>query len=433
MTEVHMKKQTMLRRSRGKGALVFSLLLASAGCDTLLNVEAPGEILASTLDDPKYAQLLATSALSSFECAFGAYILTAGALGSELIISGTGSSQYPMDQRTLTDRAPYGTSDSCGAYGLYVPLSTARWSADNLRTKLDGEWKNENIANRPEIVGTMAAIAGYSLTLMGESMCSAAIDLGPEMTPKQLFEEAVKRFDVALAAGASASITNLARVGKGRALLNLGEKQAAATAVRAVPEGFVYSTTHSNAVADRRNPVFYNITTSRNPVVDGRYYYGLTWEGVADPRVPVTNPGNLKAADNLVPRWTQTKYPAVTSPLPVARYTEAQLIIAEAEGGQTAVNIINALHTAARIPAFNPAVHNTPGPSTDRIMNQIIEERRREFFLESHHLGDFRRYNLPQRPAAGEVYPWTGGGFYGDARCFPAPFSEKASNPNFGG
>lgn len=426
-----MKRQTTLK-SRGKAALLFSLLVAT-GCDSLLTVETPGEIQASTLDNPKYAQLLATSALSSFECAFGAYILTAGALGSELIISGTGSSQYPMDQRTLTDRAPYGTSSSCSLNGLYVPLSTARWSADNLRAKLEGEWRSEEIANRQEIVGTMAAIAGYSLTLMGESMCSAAIDLGPEMTPRQLFEEAVKRFDVALAAGASAPITNLARVGKGRALLNIGDARAAATAVAAVPSGFVYSTTHSNAVADRRNPVFYAITTSRNPVVDGRYYFGLTWRGVPDRRVPVTDPGNLKAADNLVPRWTQTKYPAVSSPLPIARYAEAQLIIAEAEKGQTAVNIINALHTAASIPPFDPAVDNTPGPSTDRIMNQIIEERKRELFLESHHLGDFRRYNLPQQPAAGVVYPWTGGGFYGDARCFPAPFSEKAANPNFGG
>jgi hypothetical protein len=437
-----MKKQTIIarvaraaviKRGRGKGALVLSLVLSTAGCDSLLTVETPGEIQAATLENPKYAQLLATSALSSFECAFGAYILTAGALGSELIISGTGSSQYPMDQRTLTDRAPYGTSSSCSLNGLYVPLSTARWSADNLRAKLDGEWKTEEIANRQEIVGTMAAIAGYSLTLMGESMCSAAIDLGPEMTPRQLFEEAVKRFDIALAASASAPITNLARVGKGRALLNLGQAAAAATAVAAVPAGFVYSTTHSNAVADRRNPVFYAITTSRNPVVDGRYYFGLTWRGVPDPRVPVTNPGNLKAADNLVPRWTQTKYPLVTSPLPIARYAEAQLIIAEAQRGQTAVDIINRLHTAANIPPFDPAVDNTPGPTTDRIMNQIIEERKREFFLESHHLGDFRRYNLPQRPAVGEVYPWTGGGFYGDARCFPAPFSEKAANPNFGG
>jgi hypothetical protein len=425
-----MKKQTSRKL---RGALVFSLLLQTAACDSLLTVETPGEIQASTLENPKYAQLLATSALSSFECAFGAYILTAGALGSELIISGTGSSQYPMDQRTLTDRAPYGTSDSCSLNGLYVPLSTARWSADNLRAKLEGEWRNEEIANRQEIVGTMAAIAGYSLTLMGESMCSAAIDLGPEMLPKDLFEEAVARFDIALAAGASAAITNLARVGKGRALLNLGDAPAAAAAVAAVPPGFVYSTTHSNAVADRRNPVFYAITTSRNPVVDGRFYFGLTWRGVPDRRVPVTDPGNLKAADNLVPRWTQTKYPAVNSPLPIARYAEAQLIIAEAQGGETAVNIINALHTAAGIPPFDPAVDNTPGPSTNRIMNQIIEERKRELFLESHHLGDFRRYNLPQQPAAGVVYPWTGGGFYGDARCFPAPFSEKAANPNFGG
>jgi hypothetical protein len=414
-----------------RNLLILSLALSTAGCDKFLAVETPGDILASTLDNPKYAQLLATSAVSRFECGFGAYIMTAGSLGYELIISGTGSSQYPMDQRTLTDKAPYGSSDSCNLNGLYVPISTARWMADDLRTKLDGVWKGENIANRPEMIGTLAAISGYSLTLMGESMCSAAIDLGPEMTPKQMFEEAVKRFDVALAAGASAAITNLARVGKGRTLLDLGDAQGAAAAVRAVPAGYVYNNTYSNAVPDRRNPVYYNITVQRNPVVDGRYYFGLTFDGVADPRVPVTNPGNLKAADNLVPRWTQTKYANESAPIPVARYAEAQLIIAEAEGGQSAVNIINALHTAARLPAFNPAVHRTAGPfGTDYIRNQVVEERKRELFLESHHLGDFRRYNLPHLPAAGTVYPWTGGGFYGNARCFPLPFNERASNPN---
>jgi hypothetical protein len=415
---------------RGKAFLVFSLLLPAAGCDSLLTVDTPGDILATTLDDPKYVPLLALSAVSQFECAFGAYIMTAGALGDELIISGTGSSQYPMDQRTLTDRAPYGTGSGCGAYSLYVPVSSARWQADDLLTKLQGEWASENIPNRQETIGTLAAISGYSLTLLGESMCSAAIDLGPEMFPPELFEEAVKRFQDALGAGASAQTTNLARVGLGRALLNLGNAQAAASAVGDVPEGFVWSTTHSNAVASRRNPVFYNITTSRNPVVDGRYWFGLTFDGVQDRRVPVTDPGNLKASDNLVPRWTQTKYPAVGSSLPVARWAEAQLIIAEAEGGQTAVDIINDLHARAGLPPYDPVVHTTPGPS-DEITNHIIQERQRELFLESHHLGDLRRYNLPLRPAPDEVYPWTGGGFYGDVRCFPVPFSERASNPNF--
>jgi starch-binding outer membrane protein, SusD/RagB family len=419
-------------RNHRKALLMVSLALSAAGCDTLLTVDTPGEILAETLDNPQYAQLLSTSALSRFECAFGAYIVTAGSLGDELIIAGLSSGLYPQDQRTVNDKAPYGTSNSCREYSLWVPVSMARWAADDLRKRLDGEWKGENIANRPEMVGTMAAVAGYSLTLLGEGMCSGAIDLGPEMSTKQLFEEAVKRYDIALASGASAAILNMARVGKGRTLLDLGDATAAANAVRTVPAGFVYSTTHSNAVADRRNPVYYGINVSRNPVVDGRFYQGLTFDGVADRRVPVANPGTLKASDNLVPRWTTTKYANESTGLPVARYAEAQLIIAEAEGGQSAVNIINALHTAAGLPPFNPAVHRTAGPfGTDYIRNQIVEERRRELFLESHHLGDQRRYKLPLRPAAGTEYPWSGGGFYGDAVCFPVPFSEKTSNPSF--
>src|SRR4051794_26600394 len=121
-----MKEQSSSMRTRGKALLMFSLLLSTAGCNKLLDVDAPGEILSETLDNPKYAPLLATSAVSSFECALGAYIMTAGSLGDELIISGTSSSQYPIDQRTLTDRAPYGVSanNNCAPYSLYVPVST---------------------------------------------------------------------------------------------------------------------------------------------------------------------------------------------------------------------------------------------------------------------------------------------------------------------
>src|SRR5688572_25122986 len=142
-------------KGAGKLALVLGLILPTAGCDKLLTVDTPGEILAETLEDPQYAQLLATSALSRFECAFGAYIVTAGALGDELIIAGLSSGLYPQDQRTLNDKAPYGTTNSCGTYSLWVPLSMARWAADDLRRRLEGEWKSANITNRPEIVGSM--------------------------------------------------------------------------------------------------------------------------------------------------------------------------------------------------------------------------------------------------------------------------------------
>jgi starch-binding outer membrane protein, SusD/RagB family len=108
--------------------------------------------------------------------------------------------------------------------------------------------------------------------------------------------------------------------------------------------------------------------------------------------------------------------------VPVATWREAHLIIAEAEGGQEAVTRINILRAHHGLPAF---VSSDPAA----IRAQVIEERQRELFLEGHHLGDLRRFNLPQIPAAGTNYRQ--GGLYGDVRCFPVPAVEKASNPNF--
>ena len=61
-------------------------------------------------------------------------------------------------------------------------------------------------------------------------------------------------------------------------------------------------------------------------------------------------------------------------------------------------------------------------------MDQIIYERRAELFLESHHLGDLRRYGFPLIPPPGATY--TLGGVYGTQTCFPLPDVERDNNPN---
>ena len=105
----------------------------------------------------------------------------------------------------------------------------------------------------------------------------------------------------------------------------------------------------------------------------------------------------------------------------MASYTEAQLIIAEVTGGTEAVNIINALHDAAGLPHFNSG-------DAAAITAQVIQERSREFFLESQHFYDVKRLNLPLNPAPGT--PYAKGGNYGDMRCFLLPDVERDNNPN---
>jgi hypothetical protein len=147
---------------------------------------------------------------------------------------------------------------------------------------------------------------------------------------------------------------------------------------------------------------------------------------VLDPRVPVLNTGVVGADNETIVRQ-QRKYSSLGSPIPFARATEARLIEAEAKALANdldgAMTIINALHTAAAIPAYAPA-----DTTQAEVLAQVREERRRELFLEGHRLGDMRRLNLPLIPAAGADFPR--GGIYGDQRCFPLPAVERNNNPN---
>jgi hypothetical protein len=65
------------------------------------------------------------------------------------------------------------------------------------------------------------------------------------------------------------------------------------------------------------------------------------------------------------------------------------------------------------------------------VRTQIIEERRREVFLEGHRLGDIRRYQLPLNPPVGAPYA-AGGGTYGAQSCVPLPDVERINNPTLG-
>src|SRR5690606_37510552 len=155
-------------------------------------------------------------------------------------------------------------------------------------------------------------------------------------------------------------------------------------------------------------------------------YRGLTVDGVPDPRVEAFDTGT-KGHDSATPVWMVTKYgngaePSIRKlPVPVATWREAHLIIAEAEGGQEAVDRINVLRNHWDLPLFNSS-------DLDEIHNQIIEERKRELYLEGHHLWDLRRFNLPQTPPPGA--PYRQGGIYGEVRCFPLPAVERNNNPN---
>ena len=149
---------------------------------------------------------------------------------------------------------------------------------------------------------------------------------------------------------------------------------------------------------------------------------------MADPRVAVTNTNRNGTASG-TQIWTPDKYPALASAMPIARYAEAQLIVAESKlaandlaGAVAAINVVRA--SRAGVPAYDGT-----GQAAAQIKATIIEDRKRELFLEGHRLGDLRRYGLTFTPTAGTPYT-IGGGVYGTQTCFPLPDVERINNPN---
>jgi starch-binding outer membrane protein, SusD/RagB family len=432
------------KRAAPAGILMLAATLGA--CDALdraLEVETPALIDANDMNHPQNAGLLVSGAIGDFDCAFGAYIVNSGLLGNELRDASVTAARFSLDARTIDDSSPYGTNGCTGnPPGNYTPLAVAMWTSNDALRKLEG-WSDAEVAPanaagpaaaafRSSLIAQAAAYSGYSHVLMGEGFCSAVItELGPEVQAAAAFEAAVARFTQAIAAATAANnadIRNMALLGRARAQLNLNRPAAAAADARAVLASsprYVRNATASAASARRWNRVADEFFGGRITIDPS--YYDLTVGGVPDTRVRVINT-NTNGHDGATRVHVVAKFGESrsadhrTRPLPIASWREAQLIIAEAEGGQEAVDRINVLRAFHNLPAYT-------GGTAAQILQQVIQERARELYLEGHHLNDLRRFNIASTPAAGTSYRQ--GGSYGDVRCFPLPAVEKNNNPNF--
>ena len=410
---------------------MLCLILAACHDITSLEQESPSRVKAEDLEKPENASLLVTSAVGDFECALNDYIVAAGAVSDELANSNLANILWDFDRRTIVPTLANYSTDACddGNPTVYTVLSTARYDADKALSLLDG-WTDEQVPGRTGLIATAASYAGYSLVLLGEGMCSAALDVGPELTPAQILSEAEARFtraiDAATAAGDDQTL-GLALLGRARARLDLGNKSGAGADAALVPAGFVATASRSSTKTQRENLIFTSLYRDLTFTVDVPFR-DLTFGGVPDPRVTVTDLGTT-GADNATEIFAPAKYTSIDAPIVVGKWEEAQLILAEADlaagdvGG--AVTIINTLHTNAGLPAYG-------GGTPEEVLAQIIDERSRELFLEGQRLGDIIRYGVPLYPTPGTPFAVGAGtsGEYGTQVCFPLPTVERNNNPN---
>jgi hypothetical protein len=348
-----------------------------------------------------------------------------------------------MKRWGLRDISPAFTnfaSGQCEAnYGLFLPLHTARVQAKTNFTRIQGF---DGIANKDRMLAAMKAYEALMLLAFGEGFCGTPLDGGDTtFSPAQLVQLALDTFTeaISLAQGVDDDILNLARVGRARASLDLDQYSAAIADATLVPAGFRFDATRDNAPARRQNAHFRlangtgtGDTFQRNATV-AEGYRDVRWMGVPDPRVNVSWDGFSLGFDFSTAHWRHDKVNSFDTPVMMASYREAQMIIAEASALDndlpTAISIMNDFHTAAGIPPVTAA----DLPTQDDVIRHVIEERRREFFAEGgHRLRDMLRwrdtqFEIPFLGEPGSDHPNgvdQNGDPYGPTTCFPIPTIE---------
>jgi hypothetical protein len=422
------------------------LLFAPSACETLrdpLEVEPASRIPAEVLEVPQNAQLLSDGAVGDFECAFNAYTAMGGIIGEEFIYTFQTLSRAPYDRRAMhpsndTDYAinSCGAAGANAAYGVYTPMQTARRSNENVLNFLKS-WTDAEVAagpgapNRTNLMAIAAAYAGYATLLLGEGFCSMAlssvnidksITFGGEIQRDSVFRVAIARFTEAVDFATTANNTSIrlmALLGRARAKLNIGDWAGARADAAQIPSGYVRNVTTSGTTTRRLNRI-----ATDNSATSSVMSVGEPYRSMGDARVPVVSTNQLSPHTPPIRHVYQTKYPTTATPIPLATYEEAQLIIAESHIRENnlalALPIINASRARGGQTPFT-------GTTQAEYLAELIDQRRRELFAESHHLGDIIRYNIAVQPPAGS--PSHFGGAYGNQICMPLPAVERLNNP----
>jgi hypothetical protein len=378
-------------------ALVAFPAIMLIGCDDILDVEIPRDIVEATVTEPALANLVTVSVLSNLECGISSYVASGGLFGNELSIGsshgGTGfgyrSSGNQGNNFTCIANEQQGPS----AYGAQY---TAMAFGKDMTRRLEEALAAGDSYPDPDLhLAYRSVYTAYAITMLGEGYCRAVVEPnGPALSRQETLRDAEVWFTKALGFAEAINevpVINMARLGRARVRLNLGETLLATEDALLVDPGFVFMASRSNSPKERSNQVWMHTWFSIFQTVDV-LFRNLQVDGEPDPRVDVKDLGS-NTTDDTVPAFFPVKHELAGNGHRIASWEEAQLIIAEAQLGQVAVDRINELRQMHDLPDFTPVDVS----DDDEILNQVLDERAREFFLEGRLLGDMVRFHEDPR------------------------------------
>jgi hypothetical protein len=385
-------------------------LLAAAGCKGILDVEVRGKFTEQQLEGPGLLPVLVNGVASDLECAWDRWNLATSWLSDEYEPNSYDTYSDQIARRQVAPSHLDLNAGSCdvstGSVPMYIPLQIARHRAEEVLLTL-GSSEYQSLPTRDSLAGIVRAYGGYAYLALGEGYDSVAFGDGRHWPHDSALTRADAWFSAAILKPANASILNLARVGRARVRLDRGDKAGAAADAALVPAGFAVMVTREDGALRRANSMSGVISNTVSAA-----YRAMTVGSSPDPRVTIV-------FDPLTSRYRTTKYPTPGTPHRLASYKEARYILAEALGGQPAVDIINELRDSLGLAHF---------ASTDplAIQNAVLDERRREFFAEGAiRLNDLIRLGLTWKTGADPLF----GKPYGTTIRLPLPLNERSGLP----
>jgi hypothetical protein len=446
-----MKNRRSLKGLVWVAVAALGLSLTSCDLDEVLEVVDPDTVNPGTLDDPAVIDVVITGAYGDFVVAYSgdggdSFLSTTSLITDEFFSTGTFGTRTATDRRIQQTPANGNTSD-----GAYVNLQQARRA---LMLAVDKVAAHEDYGTSSPEYGELNALWGYTYVALGEGYCSyvpISNDEGPDPSDgpprasQELFEEALPLFE--------AGISNtVAKMGKARALMNLGRYSEAAAAVAGVPTTYNYFLEHSDNAFN--NP-FYSLQSNGRYSIshhEGGNQTGMPFRGVgsdgedpanADPRLPwYENPAG--GFDSNFRSFVSLKYPTRNSSVTLTSGIEARLIEAEAAlaSGGDWLGILNQLRSqvgtlmaaqiedyASSVPDPSLAPLSDPGDAAARV-DLLFQERALWLWGTGHRVGDMRRLVNQYGRSADSVYPsgaYHKGGSHGPDVVFPVSF-EEANN-----
>lgn len=415
-------------RVRWRAALVAAVAATAAtGCDSLLDVESDPQTVDP--DSPVSLSAALVGATADLFQSYDSFIVWAGLFNDEFVSSGTAPGIQAWDRRDVD-------ADCCGGVGRgssigggnYALIQRAVAISDIQQQQLiDGAFGEypDGSTDAAEYA-RFSAFSGLGKLWIADLWCTAAFGgTGPELPTADVLAAAEAEFTEAIqAADVTDDIRQLALVGRARSKLFRGDGAGAVSDAQQVDPDFEFLANYSTASFEQRNRIHFRTWDFANFSV-GPAFRDLEIDdtGMPDPRVQLELDPR-PAFEPSQPLYAPLKVPSPATSLRLASGDEALYMIAEVQGGQTAVNIINQIRAK-----YGITTQWTPtGSPSNEILLKVIDERRRTLFLEGVRQGDIRRY-LDQYGL--DFFPTsTPQGFpMGNQTCIPLPQVERNNNP----